>query len=100
MRAGSTTTDFGHFVRDDYFVSRFDGTNEVETLALAGAWPAAIEVSCTVETDIQRAGEGKVGGKSLLDEVAITGSESVENVEYGFCSARRVSAPPDDVPSC
>ena len=80
-------------------VSRFDGSDEVEALMFAGAWPATFKVAGAIEPDIQGAGKGELVGEGSLDEVAITRREGVEDVEYDFCSPRRAGAPPDNVPS-
>jgi hypothetical protein len=64
-------TTIHHFVGHDHFVIGLDDPNEVELLALPGAWPAAIKVAHAVQSDIERAGKRELVGEGPLNQLAI-----------------------------
>jgi len=64
-------TNICHLIGHDHFVARLDDPNEVEVLALSGAWPAAIKVARAIQSNIEWAGKRELVGEGPLDHVAI-----------------------------
>ena len=60
-------------VGDDDLVARLDQPDELEVLAPAGAWPAALEEAVTVELRVRWRGEEEVIAQTLVEEAPIAG---------------------------
>ena len=67
-------------VGDDDLVARLDQPDELEVLAPAGAWPAALEEAVTVELRVRRRGKEEVIAQMVVKEAPVTGSERLIEV--------------------
>lgn len=59
-------------VGDNHLLAGSNETYELELLSLAGARPAVLEVTVTVEPDVERAREREVVGQDPVDRRAVS----------------------------
>jgi hypothetical protein len=83
-------TSLRRFVGHNHFVTGLNDPKEVELLALPCTWPAAVEITHAIQSDVERAGECELVGEDALDQAAIASREGVIYVSYDFRSGQRV----------